>query len=46
MDKWKDEDPKSTNNVAIIHQQISPDHDDPDQDVEMDNDVEEHDEVL
>ncbi|KAF5283436.1 hypothetical protein FQA39_LY04812 [Lamprigera yunnana] len=46
MDKWKDEDPKAA--AALLHQQMSPgmDQDDPDQDGDLDNDVEEHEEVL
>lgn len=46
MDKWKDEDPKATS--SLLHQQMSPgmDPDDHDQEGELDNDVEEHEEVL
>ncbi|KAF5305321.1 hypothetical protein FQR65_LT07747 [Abscondita terminalis] len=46
MDKWKDEDPKAA--AALLHQQMSPgmDPDDQDQDGDLDNDVEEHEEVL
>lgn len=47
MDKWKDEDPKATAQ-ALIHQQMSPgmDHDELDQDGDMDNDMDDHDDVL
>lgn len=43
MDKWKDEDPKAS--ATLLHQQMSPgmEHDDPDHDVDLDNDVEEDD---
>ncbi|XP_022901285.1 hepatocyte nuclear factor 6 isoform X2 [Onthophagus taurus] len=43
MDKWKDEDPKAAN--TILHQQLSPgmDHDDQDNDVDLDNEVDEDD---
>lgn len=46
MDKWKDEDPKST--TTIIHQQMSPgmEGDDQDQDADLDNDIDEQDDVL
>lgn len=46
MDKWKDEDPKSSQ--ALLHQQMSPgmDQDDLDQDGDMDNDMDDHDDVL
>lgn len=43
MDKWKDEDPKLTSN--LMHQQLSPDMD-PDDTDDMDNDVDDHEEVL
>lgn len=47
MDKWKDEDPKSTSS-ALMHQQMSPgaEQDDPDQDADLDNDVDDQDDVL
>nr|XP_023022258.1 homeobox protein onecut [Leptinotarsa decemlineata] len=47
MDKWKDEDPKAAA-AALLHQQMSPgmDHDDLDQDGDMDNDMDDHDDVL
>ncbi|XP_028140288.1 homeobox protein onecut [Diabrotica virgifera virgifera] len=47
MDKWKDEDPKAVSQ-AMLHQQLSPgmDQDDLDQDGDMDNDMDDHDEVL
>lgn len=47
MDKWKDEDPKATT-AALLHQQMSPgmEQDDHDQEGDLDNDVEEHEEVL
>lgn len=46
MDKWKDEDPKATS--ALMHQQMSPglEQDDPDQDGDLDNEVDEQDDVL
>lgn len=47
MDKWKDEDPKAASQ-AMLHQEMSPgmDHDDLDQDGEIDNDMDDHDDVL
>lgn len=47
MDKWKDEDPKATT-TTIIHQQMSPgmEQDDPNEDADLDNDVDEQDDVL
>lgn len=47
MDKWKDEDPKSASG-NLLHQQMSPglDQDDPDQDGDLDNDVDDQDDVL
>ncbi|KAF2884881.1 hypothetical protein ILUMI_21300 [Ignelater luminosus] len=47
MDKWKDEDPKATT-ATLLHQQMSPgmEQDDHDQEGDLDNDVEEHEEVL
>lgn len=46
MDKWKDEDPKAAS--ALMHQQMSPglEQDDPDQDGDLDNDVDDQDDVL
>ncbi|KAF7287005.1 homeobox protein onecut isoform X2 [Rhynchophorus ferrugineus] len=46
MDKWKDEDPKSSQ--GMMHQQMSPgmDHDDLDHDADLDNDVDDHEDVL
>lgn len=38
MDKWKDEDPKASN---LMHQQLSPNMD-PDDNDDLDNDVDEH----
>lgn len=45
MDKWKDEDPKAAQ--AMMHQ-MSPgmDTDDLDHDGDMDNDMDDHDDVL
>ncbi|RZC39898.1 hepatocyte nuclear factor 6 [Asbolus verrucosus] len=47
MDKWKDEDPKSAS-TTIIHQQMSPglEQDDPDQDIDLDNDIDDQEDVL
>ncbi|KAJ8923558.1 hypothetical protein NQ315_010137 [Exocentrus adspersus] len=47
MDKWKDEDPKAAAQ-ALLHQQMSPgmDHDELDQEGDMDNDMDDHDDVL
>ncbi|CAG9855457.1 unnamed protein product [Phyllotreta striolata] len=45
MDKWKDEDPKTSQ--GHLHQQMSPGMDDDlDQDGDMDNDMDDHDDVL
>ncbi|XP_044256563.1 homeobox protein onecut-like isoform X2 [Tribolium madens] len=47
MDKWKDEDPKSSS-TTIIHQQMSPglEQDDPEQDIDLDNDIDDQEDVL
>ena len=44
MDKWKDEDPKSTS-ATILHQQMSPgmEHDENEHEVDLDNEGDEDD---